>query len=803
MIMVSVMDDISGKKFSLQDWVTRRAANQAGGIASRVNEVESIQPVAIKRAVNGDDSTVEQEAAPETPVSSTVSSSVSGGEPMSAPTGSADAPASADAAEDKMADKATSYDQLMKAEMKSSYSSPNSSSPVQQLQIVRLLTDLGERLRQSEKEREILWKEVETCRKQIGDLSDKNSQSVKSFENLQGKLSGKEDFIQGLLDKQTELEALVKSQSQALESAQSEQAVLKGKLEDKLSSIETAAGSAIVRIEDALAENSKLAKRVEQLGQDKARLVRKLEVMEETLTQTQETLKAKALVLLTDQALAARTNLPQSPAWTGDDTLRVSTPRAEKSSADTGPLSDIAESIRQQQKAADISNKAFLIALFVLVIASGVLVSQINFKSISFTPSTDKSSSVSVDEGSSGDMTPAADVKVSEPTGDDVDQTQALVPAATPSQEELMANIATMANQIEPAAVDPTVAVSEESVVEVNDFDKAIDAEDKALEVFNAEAPKGSVKTRIKPNASLPKAIKEIENMAFEGDAKAQHDLAAIYTAGHAGVKVNYDLAAKWFTEAAHQNIANAQYNLGVLTQQGLGVEKNVTRAIDLYRVAAANNHPEAQYNLAIAYIEGVGTEYNPQIAAAYFQKAASGGIVEGAYNLGLLYENGLLGESQPDEAVFWYSLAAAKGNDQAKDALAQLQSQLSMSDDDVKRIVDRIAQTKPGFLNAKGEAALPEAHNINDLEIGASSAPAASAAPVSSPILATKPIDSSVVLQIQEQLSALGYYKGAPDGLNSNATKSAITAYQKENGLKQDGLPSETLLVQILASKM
>ncbi|MDY0028940.1 MAG: peptidoglycan-binding protein [Pseudobdellovibrionaceae bacterium] len=794
MIMVSVMDDISGKKFSLQDWVTRRAANQAGGIASRVNEVESIQPVAIKRAVNGDDSPAEQETAPETLVSSSMS-----GDAVNSPSENTDMSVDNMGAEDKGVEKPTSYDQLMKAEMKSSYSSPNSSGPVQQLQIVRLLTDLGERLRQSEKEREILWKEVETCRKQIGDLNDKNSQSVKSFENLQGKLSGKEDFIQSLIDKQAELETLVKSQSQALESAQSEQAILKGKLEDKLSSIETAAGSAIVRIEDALVENSKLAKRVEQLGQDKARLVRKLEVMEETLTQTQETLKAKALVLLTDQALAARTNLPQSQAWTGDDTLRVSTPRAEKISTDTGPLSDIAESIRQQQKAADISNKAFLIALFVLIIASGVLVSQINFKSLSFTPSSDKSSSsLSVDDEGAGTISPDSNVRDSSVSGEIADDAHAFVPAATPSQEELMANIATIANQIEPSSVDPTEIITEDTFIDVNDFDKAIDAEDKALEVFNSEAPKGSVKTRIKPNASLPKAVKDIENLAFEGDAKAQHDLAAIYTAGHAGVKVNYDLAAKWFTESAHQNIANAQYNLGVLTQQGLGVEKNVARAIDLYRVAAANSHPEAQYNLAIAYIEGVGTEYNPQIAAAYFQKAASGGIVEGAYNLGLLYENGLLGESQPDEAVFWYYLAAAKGSDQAKDALSQLQNQLSMSDDDVKRIVDRVAQGKPGFLNAKGEPTLPDIHSVTDLELGdSSSTPALSAGAIS------KSADSSVIFQIQEQLSALGYYKGTPDGVNSNATKSAITAYQRENGLKQDGIPNETLLVQILATKM
>src|SRR5690606_34548420 len=41
---------------------------------------------------------------------------------------------------------------------------------------------------------------------------------------------------------------------------------------------------------------------------------------------------------------------------------------------------------------------------------------------------------------------------------------------------------------------------------------------------------------RIKPDANLPAAIQAIEKKAFEGIPEAQHDLAAIYTAGHGGV---------------------------------------------------------------------------------------------------------------------------------------------------------------------------------------------------------------------------------------------------------------------------
>ena len=69
---------------------------------------------------------------------------------------------------------------------------PRAGAPVQavqQLQIVRLLQDLGERLRQSEKEREILWKELDGCRKLLTDIEDKTSKTEKAYLQLEHKVS--------------------------------------------------------------------------------------------------------------------------------------------------------------------------------------------------------------------------------------------------------------------------------------------------------------------------------------------------------------------------------------------------------------------------------------------------------------------------------------------------------------------------------------------------------------------------------------------------------------------------------------
>ncbi len=815
------MDDITGKKFSLQDWVTRRAANQMGGTVSRASLNETVQPLSIKKAVNGDYG-ADEPTVPESdePVINSASTQSVSTPAASAPAAPQNEPVTSSAPQ-VSASSSSGASSMSSSSSSSSVSSSSGFSaaellgksegrgaPVQQLQIVRLLSELGERLRQSEKEREVLWKEVETCRKQISELGDRNSKTEKTFQTLEGQVGQKEDFIKSLLDKQAELEAALKAQTSELEQRKVDHEKQENRLAEKITSIETATGSAIVRIEDALAENNKLSKRVEQLSQDKARLVRKLEVMEETLTQTQETLKAKALVLLTDQALAARTPLPQQPAWTGDDTLKVSrtaedrvsgvAPEAAKSS---GLVSNITSSLKsKKEKVADMNNAAFFAALVVLGISGGVLL----FKS---------ASNVSVPDlsfGSKANKAVPAQAETDQTSGAD----EQLEP---PSQDALMSDIAKLANQIEPAspadgAADKAgtdkgdaaaqaakpVAMDEANAADHEDeFDKAIAAEDKALEAFQANKPKAAIAQRLKADRALPAAVKDIETKAFSGDARAQHDLAAVYTAGHSGVKVNYDRAVEWFREAAYQNIANAQYNLGVMYHQGLGVPKDINKAIELYRVAAANDHPEAQYNLAIAYIEGVGTEYNPHIAAAYFQKAAAGGIVEAAYNLGLLYENGLLGESQPDEALFWYSLASDKGNEQAKNALKQIKTQLSMTDADAQHIVARVAQSKQGFVNADGKPALP-----NPAPVSVDNAePAASVSGAAGMVDgALDGPDAVTISQIQEHLSRLGLYKGKADGAFSTSTGEAIRSYQKVNGLKEDGLPTETLLVHILA---
>lgn len=204
--------------------------------------------------------------------------------------------------------------------------------------------------------------------------------------------------------------------------------------------------------------------------------------------------------------------------------------------------------------------------------------------------------------------------------------------------------------------------------------------EDKDSQVL-LNAPLTSEEEARKTDTAIPATVQKLYDQAIKGQAKAQHDLAALYATGANGMTLDYGRAAVWFHAASKQGMANARYNLGVLYQQGLGVEKDMTKALGWYRAAALLDHPEAKYNLGIAAAEGIGMNYNPGMAAAYFESAAKSGVVEAAYNLGVLLENGQIDEPRPYEALFWYELALAGGHEPA--------------DKNISRILDAQSLTK------------------------------------------------------------------------------------------------------------
>jgi uncharacterized protein len=81
----------------------------------------------------------------------------------------------------------------------------------------------------------------------------------------------------------------------------------------------------------------------------------------------------------------------------------------------------------------------------------------------------------------------------------------------------------------------------------------------------------------------------------------------------------------------------------------------------------------EAQYNLGVMYDEGAGVERDLAAAAAWYRKAAEQGFVDAQTNLGIMYYHGQGVARDPAEAAYWFREAASHGDDEAAGYLQRL----------------------------------------------------------------------------------------------------------------------------------
>ncbi|MCB9988483.1 MAG: SEL1-like repeat protein [Rhodospirillales bacterium] len=645
-------------------------------------------------------------------------------------------------------------------------------------QVIQLLNQLGTRLVRSEKERRAMQNMLAEHKEMFADMEDRAMLGEKAYIGLQNQIAKRESAERALLIRQQKMEK---------------------ELQDKFEKIEKAAALAD-KIEEAIAQQARLNRRLDKIHQDKTRMIRKLDQIEEVVAETQETVRSGALVTMDDAGkdksddapwwqrsfhvqaigMAATILVAGIVGWSASSLQQSMTTRGAASStvaaaetAESNPAADYADN----REAPD---------------ENGLIIPAFSTVGAYENPETMSAEELLAAMAEDPDAL-AAKLNAIEPEA---------APAVVPEEPQEIANQGTGENDaIELAALTPQDKV-ETAPPPPPPVQQAVKpptppARDADIEKFIADQKSDTpVRQRIAEDKNLPAVIKEIEAKALDGVPEAQHDLAAIYTAGHGGVAVDYKKAAQWFREAAIAGVGNARYNLGVLYHQGLGVDRNVDEAIRWYRAAAALGHPEAQYNLGIAHIEGIGADYNPQVAARFFEQAAQSGIMEAAYNLGLIYENGLLGTPQPQEAMRWYQKAAEQGSPEAQMALDQL-SKANKPPVDLRSGAAVAPQTR------KTAAAPPEAENIDPEILDGLHIPRklSSADMSAAPEVSNK--ERAVVAQIQEQLERFGLYPGPADGIMGPRTEDAIRSYQASYNLTQDGRASEALLVHMLTSEL
>lgn len=657
------------------------------------------------------------------------------------------------------------------------------SSRNQNTEIVRMLAQISDKLKRSEAERYELLNELREYRKSLRELEDKTEHSEKAYLSLETKIKTKGSLDTESTRRQLKFERVLKATEDKLTKAIAGQAVI----DQRLSDAEDKQTAMDQRLDQSVAEQARISRQHELVAQDKSRLVRKVERLEELVSETQDSLRAKAMVLLTDQSSGAQKVALQAPAW-GTGSPQTQTKESPKI---------------QGWRALLTKQNVSMAALIVAALVTGWAINQAQQPKL---PSFDQplpemaektqSTSGTEIEVPSDRIVHLEDIaslekEVSMQSGAAKETTTQDV--LNYSDEQLLAalnkdpeQLASQLNDIEPSKPAPvekpkeaeemTSSIPENRALTLQfsgepimpNFDQVAFKQDPSVSA--AIKAERKVQTTISKDEGLTGTIKNIETAAFQGNAEAQHDLAALYTAGQ-GVEQNFDRASFWFEESANAGIANSRYNLGVLYHQGLGKKRDLTRALYWYREAAKLNHGEAQYNLGIAHIEGIGTDYDPRLAAAFFEKAANNGVMEAAYNLGLIFENGLLGETKPEEALLWYKIAADQGSPDAKQALEALAKNLQIGLGDVDNMVERMQQINESVT---GRRAGPKStHNKNSSVNNR----------------------QAIVAQIQEYLMLTGIHPGPADGVYGPVTAQAIRTYQAANSLPVDGQPSQSLL--------
>lgn len=103
----------------------------------------------------------------------------------------------------------------------------------------------------------------------------------------------------------------------------------------------------------------------------------------------------------------------------------------------------------------------------------------------------------------------------------------------------------------------------------------------------------------------------------------AQHQMGVLaYTENPA----RFEDAFAWFSNAAAQGYAPAQYMTGFMLLQGQGTNASVPLAIRFFEQAANQNDAAAQYVLGQIYTKGLGVKKNLKLGHSWLERAAENG---------------------------------------------------------------------------------------------------------------------------------------------------------------------------------
>jgi uncharacterized protein len=183
-------------------------------------------------------------------------------------------------------------------------------------------------------------------------------------------------------------------------------------------------------------------------------------------------------------------------------------------------------------------------------------------------------------------------------------------------------------------------------------------------------------------NQQVPDAIAAWRKAADKGSTSAMVELGVLLATGE-GVAKDEAQARTLFERAAEAGNPRGVMNMMALASQSGGgaAPADPVKARALLARAAEGSSAEAQYQLGLMTADGVGGPQDDAAARALFEKAAAQNHAGALERMGAFAQSGRGGPKDASAAKSYYEKAAALGNETAKVALKRLECPYVLKD--------------------------------------------------------------------------------------------------------------------------
>ena len=185
-------------------------------------------------------------------------------------------------------------------------------------------------------------------------------------------------------------------------------------------------------------------------------------------------------------------------------------------------------------------------------------------------------------------------------------------------------------------------------------------------------------------NRQMAEAMSAWHKAADKGSTSAMVELGVMLGTGN-GVAKDPAEARKLFERAAEAGNPRGITNLAALS----GGAADPIKARALLSKTAETNSAEAQYQLGLMTADGVGGPKDDAAARALFEKAAAQGHPAAMERMGAFAQSGRGGPQDSGAAKSYYEKAAALGNEDAKAALKRAECPYVIKDKNGKFVTN------------------------------------------------------------------------------------------------------------------